>query len=123
MKDPREREPAKDDRRRHKNILFELSHHHYHSRSIFVVLPMQDQTDEDWRILPATFSGIICRIFLDCHVVEPLRRATYGFTPSIFDLLSRPWAAVARLLVLRGVDPHPMSGNGRKATASKIKIF
>jgi len=48
---------------------------------------------------------------------EPLRRAIFGTTSSIFDLCSRPWG-VARLLDLRGVPPrpHPLEGVGSSTT-------
>jgi len=39
----------------------------------------------------------LTHLFLDCHASEPLRRAIFGTTFSIFDLWSRPWG-VARLL-------------------------
>jgi len=45
-------------------------------------------------------------LLLDCLASEPLRRAIFGITSSIFDLWSRPWG-VARLLGLRGVHAFP----------------
>jgi len=50
---------------------------------------------------------------LDCPASEPLRRAIFCTTSSIFDLWSRPWSE-ARLLGLRGVlsRPHPLERVG-----------
>jgi len=48
---------------------------------------------------------------VDCHASEPLRRAIFGTTSSIFDLWSRPWG-VARLLGLLGVSPRPDPSEG-----------
>jgi len=48
----------------------------------------------------------LTHLFLDCPASEPLRRAIFGTTSSIFDLWSRPWG-VDRLLSLHGVPPHP----------------
>jgi len=57
----------------------------------------------------------LTHFFLSCPASEPLRRAIFGTTSSIFDLWSRPWG-VARLLGLRGVPPRPPSfGRGRVA--------
>jgi len=50
-------------------------------------------------------------LLLDCRASEPLRRAIFGTTSSIFDLWSRPWG-VARLLDLRGVPPRPHPSKG-----------
>jgi len=57
----------------------------------------------------------------DCHASQPLRRAIFGTTSSIFDLWSRPWG-VARLLGLRGIPPHdpiPRKGSGSITTIAK----
>ena len=45
-------------------------------------------------------------LVLYCSVLDHLRRAILGHTLSILDLWPRLWE-VARLLGLRGVDPHP----------------
>jgi len=50
-------------------------------------------------------------LLLGCPASEPLRRATFGTTSSIFDLWSRLWG-VARLLGLRGVLPRPNLSEG-----------
>jgi len=54
-------------------------------------------------------------LLLDCPAFEPLWRAIFGTTSSIFDLwsISRPWG-VARLLGRRGVPPrsHPLERLG-----------
>jgi len=55
----------------------------------------------------------LTHLLLDCPASEPLRRAIFGTTYSIFDLLlSRPWG-VARLLGLCGVLPRPSLERGR----------
>ena len=48
----------------------------------------------------------LSHLVLDCPVLDPLRRAIFGHTPSLLDLWSRPWG-VARLLGFRGIDPRP----------------
>jgi len=48
---------------------------------------------------------------LDCPTSEPLRRAIFGTTFSIFYLWSRPWG-VALMLGLRGVSPRPHRSKG-----------
>ena len=48
----------------------------------------------------------LSHLVLDCPVLDPLRLAIFGHTPSLLDLWSRPWG-VARLLGLRGIDPRP----------------
>jgi len=48
----------------------------------------------------------LAHLILDYPASEPLRRAMFGTTFSIFDLWSRPWGVV-RLLGLRGVPPRP----------------
>jgi len=56
---------------------------------------------------------------LFCPASEPLRRAIFGNTSSIFDLWSRPWG-VAQLLGLREVSPrhYPSKGSGSTTTAT-----
>jgi len=51
---------------------------------------------------------------LDCPASEPLRRAIFGTTSSIFDLWSRPWG-VTRLLVSVAFFHAPSLGRGRVA--------
>ena len=48
----------------------------------------------------------LSHLVLDCPVLDPLRRAIFGHTPSLLDLWSRPWG-VTRLLGFRGIDPRP----------------
>ena len=48
----------------------------------------------------------LSHLVLDCPVLDPLRRAIFGHTPSLLDLWSRPWG-VARLLGFREIDPRP----------------
>ena len=48
----------------------------------------------------------LSHLVLDCPVLDPLRRAIFGHTPSLLDLWSRPWG-VARLLGFRRIDPRP----------------
>jgi len=58
-------------------------------------------------------------LLLDCPTTEPLRRANFSTTSSIFDLWSRPWGVV-RLLSLRGVSPLPIlrKGSGSSNTTT-----
>jgi len=48
----------------------------------------------------------LTHLLLGCPASEPVRRAIFGTTTSIFDLWSRP-EGVARLLGLRVVPPRP----------------
>jgi len=56
---------------------------------------------------------VLTHLLPDCPASEPLRRAIFGTTSSIFDIWSKPWG-VARLLGFRGVPlrPHPSEGAG-----------
>jgi len=49
-------------------------------------------------------------LLLDCAASEPLRRAIFGTTSSIFDLWSRPWG-----VSLRSSSTPPSLGRGRVA--------
>jgi len=55
----------------------------------------------------------LTHLLLDCPATEPLCRAIFGTTTSIFDLWSIP-LGVAQLLGLRRVHPysHPSEGVG-----------
>jgi len=59
-------------------------------------------------------------LLLDCPTSEPLRRAIFGTTSSIFDLWSRP-CGVARLLGLREVPPRPIPHKGPGSTTTTTR--
>ena len=59
---------------------------------------------------------------LDCPVLDHLRRPIFGHSLSLLNFWSRPWR-VARLLGLRGVDPHSRksrNGLGKRTTTTTI---
>jgi len=84
------------------------------SQPSLVLLPMQDKTEEKSSCSACGHPlQDTTHLLLDCLASEPLLRAIFGTTTSIFDLWSRPWV-VARLLGLCGVPPrpHPLEGVG-----------
>jgi len=55
----------------------------------------------------------LTHLLLDCLASEPLRRAIFGTTSSIFDPWSKPWGVVQLLGLCRVLPrPHPSEGVG-----------
>jgi len=82
-----------------------------------------------WKNSPCSAGGHplqeLTHLLLDCPSSEPLRRAIFGTTSSIFDLWSRTWG-VARVLGLHGVTPRPRpiprKGSG-STTITTTKVY
>jgi len=64
----------------------------------------------------------LTHLLLDCSASEPLWRAIFGTTTSIFDLWSRCWG-VAPLLGLRGIPHAPIPRKGSGSTTTTTKRF
>jgi len=73
---------------------------------------MQDKTERNSSCSACRhFLQDLTHLLLDYSASEPLRRAIFGTTSSIFELWSRPWG-LARLLGLRGDPPRPHLSEG-----------
>jgi len=84
------------------------------SQLSIVLLPMQDKMKKNSSCSTSRhLLQDLTHLLLDCPASEPLRRAIFGTTFSIYDLWSKLWG-MARLLDHCGVPPcpHPSEGVG-----------
>jgi len=64
----------------------------------------------------------LTHLLLDCPASEPLQRAIFGITSSIFDFWSRFWD-LARLLDIHGIPPSPITHFCFVVTFDKFGCF